>query len=176
MVFPDHTYLPFFYFNACFFQTCDAQHITMGSHTFHAAAIIGRDVAEQEVLELKQLHEKYKNQSSNDVIMEEKHGTLSSYNVKRQVTSAPIKRCCSTDLCNTNSILTSGKYITVHSRLGLFLCIADSICAAQTLSVLCRTPSVKNTLTCHLIKREKRWEKLVSEGSIATTGQLLNKA
>ena len=126
----------------------------MGSHTFHAATIIGRDVTEPDELELKQLPEKYKNQSSNDVIMEEKRGTLSSDNVRRLVTSAPIKRCCSTDLCNTNSILTSGKYITVHSPLGLYLCIADSICAAQTLSVLCRTLSVKTTLTCHLIKRK----------------------
>ena len=90
----------------------------MGSHTFHAATIIGRDVTEPENLELKQLHEKYKNQSSNEVIMEEKHGTLSSDNVQRRVTSAPIKRCCSTDLCNTNSILTSGKCRVKSGKFG----------------------------------------------------------
>ena len=80
----------------------------MGSHTFHSATIIGRDVTEPDELELKQLHEKYTNQSSNEVIMEEKRDTLGSDNVRRLVTSAPNKRCCSTDLCNTNSILTSG--------------------------------------------------------------------
>ena len=67
-------------------------------------------------------------------------------------------------------------YNTVHTRIGQYMCRADSICAAQTLSVPVSDSICENHIDMSSYKAKNGGKSLKVKCSIATTGQLHNKA